>query len=623
LTNVITTDLVSIDNSSTVTSINNNIQKLRDEFDKVVYKDGREEFTGNIDANGKRIINLPDAVSNQEPITLNQLEEAVAAGVPDVFNESLLRIAGDNARPTSVSLAAFNQLQRTPEQFGAIANDIINDTVNFKTSALSGPIKADGTYSVNGLEFTTNAPIRIEGKGTIRNNTNDQSCLAFNPQGTGNQINGLRVVGLRLKQKQSPNLAAGLLDDFSAIKIKGSNHGHFENLDVSDSDVGFSIQFGDSNLGDRQNYNNNAIGIFGSNMRGMGFECFGSQGGSFTGFHFAGDNGVGAPGLFHALRVHAFSFAQNIGNLYQVYGENFATAASFQQYGHGNTAFITGKNCTRGIEVHGFDEAVPTAALHYNETIYLDFENGTYGIYDGGGINNTFYFNLRNCGTAAGTNGSIRALAYASGATGNTYSGTVAAGNGRLAWISNERSKLNLDLIGVNTTASVFGLLLDGNYATGRVLVRNCSVGAQISGSNNNLKLDIDDCTTALTISGNNNIITCNVDGNVTITGNNNILLGQVTGTITNSGTGNNLSGLNPKSGTFTGTTDASGFVTFTHNLGRIPQFVSLTTRDNANRSLVLATSPAMTSTQATVRVFSGPAAPLVSTSTTFLWKAE
>ena len=101
--NVVTTNIEAIDSSSTVTSINNNIQKLRDEFDKVVYKDGREELTGNLDANSKRIINLPDASTNSEPITLGQL--AAASSVPDIAAEALLRIAGDSARPTAVTLA--------------------------------------------------------------------------------------------------------------------------------------------------------------------------------------------------------------------------------------------------------------------------------------------------------------------------------------------------------------------------------------------------------------------------------------------------------------------------------------------------------------------------------------
>lgn len=106
MSNVTTTDIVAIDNSSTVNSINNNIHTLRDEFDKVVYKDGREELTGNLDANNKRILNLPDAITDTEPMTLRQLASISEVVDGGLASEVLLRIAGDAARPTSASLSA-------------------------------------------------------------------------------------------------------------------------------------------------------------------------------------------------------------------------------------------------------------------------------------------------------------------------------------------------------------------------------------------------------------------------------------------------------------------------------------------------------------------------------------
>ncbi len=98
MTNVTTTDISAINNSSTVTAINANTQKLRDEFEKVVYKDGREELTGNLDANSKRIINLPNAISNGEPTTLGQLNalfSSVGTGDAGLIAETAARVAGD------------------------------------------------------------------------------------------------------------------------------------------------------------------------------------------------------------------------------------------------------------------------------------------------------------------------------------------------------------------------------------------------------------------------------------------------------------------------------------------------------------------------------------------------
>lgn len=123
--NVTTTDLTAIDNSSTVTSINNNIQTLRDEFDKVVYKDGREELTGNLDANTKRIINLPVATTSTEPLTLGQVETAfseVATG--SLLAEAILRAAGDAARPTTTALLLATAAATIGSTDGTVQSDI-------------------------------------------------------------------------------------------------------------------------------------------------------------------------------------------------------------------------------------------------------------------------------------------------------------------------------------------------------------------------------------------------------------------------------------------------------------------------------------------------------------------
>lgn len=56
------------ENSSFSPEINTALQKLANEFDKVLYKDGTEELSGHLNANSKRITNLPPPVTDSEPL---------------------------------------------------------------------------------------------------------------------------------------------------------------------------------------------------------------------------------------------------------------------------------------------------------------------------------------------------------------------------------------------------------------------------------------------------------------------------------------------------------------------------------------------------------------------------
>lgn len=77
--NVTTTDITDFEGLSAVNNINSNTHKLRDEFDKVIYKDGREEMTGPLDMNNQRIYNLPDASARTDAMNYGQFLDAISS----------------------------------------------------------------------------------------------------------------------------------------------------------------------------------------------------------------------------------------------------------------------------------------------------------------------------------------------------------------------------------------------------------------------------------------------------------------------------------------------------------------------------------------------------------------
>ena len=155
MTNVTTTDIVAINNSSTVTNINENTHKLRDEFDQVIYKDGREALTGPLDANSQRIFNLPFAQTDTEPLTLAQLSDIMVVADTGLAAEVLLRVAGDAARPTYAALLASSasslvyHIQSGAGAVGRTIQDKLRETLSAKDfSGVIGDGVADDTVGL-------------------------------------------------------------------------------------------------------------------------------------------------------------------------------------------------------------------------------------------------------------------------------------------------------------------------------------------------------------------------------------------------------------------------------------------------------------------------------------------
>lgn len=73
--NKVTIDPTGIpDSSSFTTKLNGNLTKLADEFDKVLYRDGSQSLSGDLNANSQRIYNLPPPVDSTEPLRLADID---------------------------------------------------------------------------------------------------------------------------------------------------------------------------------------------------------------------------------------------------------------------------------------------------------------------------------------------------------------------------------------------------------------------------------------------------------------------------------------------------------------------------------------------------------------------
>lgn len=66
--NVTVTDISNFTGGAYTNAINLNFEKLANAFDEVIWKDGRESLSGDIDANGYRFLNLPEPLTDLEPV---------------------------------------------------------------------------------------------------------------------------------------------------------------------------------------------------------------------------------------------------------------------------------------------------------------------------------------------------------------------------------------------------------------------------------------------------------------------------------------------------------------------------------------------------------------------------
>lgn len=547
--------------------------------------------------------------------------EAVATGA-DI---TLAGGQGVTALPDSQSRLNISSLGLT----GAAAENDVFDRL-----AARGEIALGGS-TVRLEEYDkSDKAVRVLGPGTLTTTTEARPVLQL----WGPYAHVFRA--LTVDQPNSATFGGGVNNDHSPLMLRGSIGASVSAIRGDGTDLGVHVGYGLASALDRRSYRNTVSDIVLTNLRGMGIEIFGTKQSSFTEIKVSGNDGSGARGLQHAVRLTGFDFAVNEEVFIQATCKRMQNGLSVQQYSMNCTAFIAAEDCANAIEVHGQDQGktvnggytlrgttsvgnsvtVTHAGTDYPATVdgngawlvtlpEASFTN--YGYYTvtvnatGPGpetytigilwapqvpMNNTFHVQANRCDRVLYDGGSyntfhIDAISCVAGifqqaddgvpglSIGNTYKGRVIDGQGRLLDCRGDDASYDLMLVGRNTTAATFGALVQGDNATGQLNIRSCGTGLQINGNNAILTATVKACGNAVVIAGANCTLHVDTDGDVTITGAGCTLTGRVGGTISRTGAGAdaNISGVTGYSLSrryFSQATDASGYVTITHNLG-------------------------------------------------------
>lgn len=150
---IILDDITNLQNESTVVGvINNNNQKIEEAIEKTLSRDGTlpNNMAATLDMNSNRIINLPNAIENSEPVTLGQLQD-----IEDITANTFITVLGEPSLPQSRKLSSGTNISISD---AGAQSDIFISVDNAELNALALAGSAANTipyYTSQGQANTT------------------------------------------------------------------------------------------------------------------------------------------------------------------------------------------------------------------------------------------------------------------------------------------------------------------------------------------------------------------------------------------------------------------------------------------------------------------------------------
>jgi len=132
LARVVLNDIGTLANGASARqALNDNFQKIEDEFKKVVYRDGStpNSMEADLDMNSKRILNVADGTADLDAVNKRQMDRTIQKEVLDqvltaVSNPNTELFLQDGTGAVPRTLGNKNRERMSPEDFGAVTGSV-------------------------------------------------------------------------------------------------------------------------------------------------------------------------------------------------------------------------------------------------------------------------------------------------------------------------------------------------------------------------------------------------------------------------------------------------------------------------------------------------------------------